>query len=134
MDGSTANDWTSRSGIEEKHLASFAMSYGVCVGADTTQQQSQHDFAFVVDTCAAADSAVTNTAAFTDCADNKSLDASGDLLSAHVCPSVIALGHMRRQRLRVPSSRRHLSENMLSLCNSVFYQVVQKHCLCEVEK
>ena len=56
MDGSMSNDWTSRSGIEEKLLSSFAMSYSVCVGAGTTGQS--HDVGLIVDTCSAADSAV----------------------------------------------------------------------------
>ena len=57
MDGSMANDWTSRSGIEEKHLSVFAMSYGVCVSSQTTAALP-HDLGLVVDTCSAADSAV----------------------------------------------------------------------------
>jgi len=58
MDGSMSNDWTSRSGIEEKQLALFAMSYGVCVGAETAPGLTTHDHGLVVDTCSAADSAV----------------------------------------------------------------------------
>ena len=58
MDGSMSNDWTSRSGIVEKQLKRFAMSYGVCVGAETTTLA--HDLGLVVDTCSAADSAVTS--------------------------------------------------------------------------
>jgi len=53
-----SNDWTSRSGIEEKLLSLFAMSYGVCVGAETTGVA--HDLGHVVDTCSAADSAVSS--------------------------------------------------------------------------
>jgi len=52
-----SNDWTSRSGIEEKLLSLFAMSYSVCVGAETTG--IAHDLGLVVDTCSSADSAVT---------------------------------------------------------------------------
>jgi len=56
MDGSMSNDWTSRSGIEEKLLSLFAMSYSVCVGAATTA--TAHDLGLVVDTCSSADTAV----------------------------------------------------------------------------
>jgi len=61
MDGSMSNDWTSRSGIEEKLLSSFAMSYSVC-GAVFQQYSAAvgHDVGHVVDTCSAADSAVTS--------------------------------------------------------------------------
>jgi len=62
MDGSMSNDWTSRSGIEEKHLSLFAMSYGVCVGSPLPDVSGiAHDIGFVVDTCSAADSAVSQT-------------------------------------------------------------------------
>ena len=61
MDGSMSNDWTSRSGIEEKLLSLFAMSYGVCVGVDTTTTTAAgyHHLGLVFDTCSAADSAVS---------------------------------------------------------------------------
>jgi len=57
MDGSMSNDWTSRSGIEEKLLPLFAMSYSICVGAEPAGLT--HDIGLVVDTCSAADSAVS---------------------------------------------------------------------------
>jgi len=63
MDGSMANDWTSRSGIEEKQLALFAMSYSVSAAAVDTAAAAAGDeyLRLVLDTCAGADSAVICT-------------------------------------------------------------------------
>ena len=57
-----ANDWTSRSGIEEKQLALFAMSYSVSAAAvDTAAAAGDEYLRLVLDTCAGADSAVICT-------------------------------------------------------------------------
>jgi len=61
MDGSMANDWTSRSGIEEKQLALFAMSYSVSAAAVDTAAAGDEYLRLVLDTCAGADSAVICT-------------------------------------------------------------------------